>query len=321
MNVCGDTWLNPKEVHQMLLSSGSAPVKLDLRSEGPSLAALGITDLVLEVCRQVGKDPRNIEIVRWPNRAESVPFCHREHGPSHFWFMSDQYWRDPIPCDDRAYRFAFFLGRRTWARATIMKDCMTRWRDHCLVGAMPTVCDAPWQTSAEGAVSLDRCQDWLINDSIQDFQQWWTANRPEGIDGMSVQDQYRPGINTNSSLLDHYGKFNIEIVAETYTMGNTFFPTEKTVRPMMAYRPMLVYGSPGYLQRLKHLGFRTFHGIWDETYDQYQGPRRWAAMRDVLDDLAGLEHEKFQDLIRACRSILKHNRKHIVDIKQRRVQV
>jgi hypothetical protein len=71
-----------------------------------------------------------------------------------------------------------------------------------------------------------------------------------------------------------YSIFDIELVAETYCHGDTFFVTEKTVRPIVAGKSMMVYGPQNYLARLRDLGFQTWNHIWDETYDQLTGALR-----------------------------------------------
>jgi hypothetical protein len=43
--------------------------------------------------------------------------------------------------------------------------------------------------------------------------------------------------------------------------------TEKTAKPIVAKRPFVVFGSPGHLQALKSLGFKTFSSVIDESYD------------------------------------------------------
>lgn len=44
--------------------------------------------------------------------------------------------------------------------------------------------------------------------------------------------------------------------------------TEKTAKPIIAKRPFVVFGSPGHLQALKTLGFKTFSSVIDESYDK-----------------------------------------------------
>jgi hypothetical protein len=119
-----------------------------------------------------------------------------------------------------------------------------------------------------------------------------------------VRDQFSGDHNTNASLLRWYPSFDIELVAETYCHGDTFFVTEKTVRPIVAGKSVIIYGPQNFLARLRDLGFQTWHHIWDETYDQLTGPKRWHAMRMVIDDLIKRDQ---QQLYQQCQQIVQHN--------------
>ena len=135
------------------------------------------------------------------------------------------------------------------------------------------------------------------------------------IDSHHVRDQYRPDCNTNLDLLQHYHKFDIEIVCESYTRGQTFFVTEKTIRPLCAGRPVLLYGPRHFLKNLRNLGFQTWGSVWDESYDNLEGPERWKAMQAVIKDL----HNTQQNQIwQQCQSACLHNHKLVAELAQKR---
>ena len=82
-----------------------------------------------------------------------------------------------------------------------------------------------------------------------------------------------------SGILDAINQW----VAETITRGESFFATEKTVRPIVGCRPFLLYGTVGFLKNLKQAGFRTFSELWSEDYDQFEGPERWNQIKLTID--------------------------------------
>jgi hypothetical protein len=102
---------------------------------------------------------------------------------------------------------------------------------------------------------------------------------------MSVRDQYTGTVDTNLSLLKFYNRFQIELIAETMCAGITFFPTEKTFRPISGCRPFLAFGPIHFLNNLRGLGFKTYSECWDESYDQYQGPSRWNKIKTVIEHI------------------------------------
>jgi hypothetical protein len=302
VKVCGDHWTNPEEVIQDLASSDTEQdLILDISTEGPSLYALGIAQAVLAHCGDRGREPESVMIDRWHNMAETVPF-RRLHRPmmSHFFWMSERYAPANIVPSNHRYLLAYFLGRPTLPRQMIMHDVVQDLGDQVLTSML--------QGSNQRSPSIDDADAWASPSELQVLDQWWQQHRIPSLDQHWLQDQYDTGCNTNADILAWYDQFDIELVAETYTLGDTFFPTEKIVRPLSAGKACLVYGPRRFLERLRDLGFRTWHDIWDEGYDQAQGADRWRQMRRVLAELAQIPR---QQLSQQCRDIAVHNQQHL----------
>ena len=64
-----------------------------------------------------------------------------------------------------------------------------------------------------------------------------------------------------------YCNSRIEVVLETLFDDNRNHLTEKTLRPIACQQPFIIAATPGSLEYLRSYGFRTFEGIWDESYD------------------------------------------------------
>ena len=60
----------------------------------------------------------------------------------------------------------------------------------------------------------------------------------------------------------------ISVVAETLEVESLFFPTEKVGKPMMCNKPFIILSGKNYLKMLRNIGFKTFHPIIDESYDE-----------------------------------------------------
>ena len=281
-------------------------VMLDLCSEGPSLRRLGVVELLDQY-------DLNVSITRWSNGLEQVPytrvFCNAN---SHFFPMSHHYWVDeianPAPAE---FRFALFQGRGCASRNRILYDAAHRWPGKFLLSKMPSLHGDPWQLKAPtGAVRTESIEQWFNN--IESAQRWFDHCPIASIDRHVIQDQYRvPEVSSGEmarSLFQHYPRFNVELVCETYTLGETFFPTEKTIRPMVGNRPFIVYGPVGYLSNLQQRGFLTFNTLWDESYDQYEGIERWQAMTSLINNLVNLPDHHWSTIVKQSTTITQHNR-------------
>jgi len=96
-------------------------------------------------------------------------------------------------------------------------------------------------------------------------------------------------------------------VAETWTVGNTFSPTEKTVRPMLLKKPFIAFSSKNYLCHLRQLGFMTFNNFWNEEYDGYEGRERYIRILQLINDLSKKSKSELNDLYWSMKYTLDHN--------------
>jgi hypothetical protein len=294
--VCGDDWVNQHTVTEQLQKINSPdPVVLDLHAEGPSLHALSIVDVVQQYLKKINRTPDGVYVTNWSNSVENIPFQRlNRHALSHFFWHSDQYVNSVPEHRTAKHLLGYFVGRRTVPRCVMLKELQQHHGDKSLLSLMHTVAD--FKRS-----QLDPLSHWCNTD---EFDQWWRTVSIASLDGHTVRDQYFGNHNTNASLLSWYSEFDLELVAETYCHGDTFFVTEKTVRPMVAGKSMLIYGPQNYLKRLKNLGFCTWHSIWDESYDQLTGPARWNAIKHIINDLVRMDQEQ---LYQQCLPIVQHN--------------
>jgi hypothetical protein len=315
VKVCGDYWDNPAEVNKLLeQTAGKWPVMLDLQAEGPSLRSLGVVETIDCYCKKYQVDPKNIFITGWSNGAESVDYSlTHPHYLSHFFDYSRRYWIKNLPENTHECVFGFFIGRRAIPRAIIMHYLYHTYGSKNLLSCLLADMDQPWRNPGNG-VNLEQLSNWMPEDQQPEFIKWWDTDLISSLDNHCISDQYQPEINTNYDLVKHYHRFDIELVAESYTRGETFFPTEKTVRPIMAAKPMIVYGPARFMERLRLLGFETYSECWDESYDQLEGPVRWQAIRKLVDSIVQMDTDSRRNLIAGSSKIAQRNRQHLAKI-------
>ena len=315
IRVCGDYWINPDEVNlQLELAAGKNPIVLDLQAEGPGLGCLGITDMIDAYCRKYQVNPATVSVDHWSNNAEPVPYTVINlHLRSHFFSYSQKYWLDTIPKLTHKHVFGYFIGRKAIPRAVIMYQLYHTYRSQILFSCLKHKMDTPWLNPGPG-VHLEYLENWLPVQEHVNFCAWWDTNPIPSLDHHWLNDQYDAEYNTNKDLLKFYDQFDIEIVAESYTRGLTFFPTEKTVRPIMMAKPILVYGPSDYLANLRNLGFETYGHLWDESYDKLEGVDRWKSMKQVIDSIICLTATEYLDLIHQTQITAIRNRDHLAKI-------
>jgi hypothetical protein len=84
--------------------------------------------------------------------------------------------------------------------------------------------------------------------------------------------------------------------------------SEKTMKPIAMLHPFIIAGQPGILKHLRGMGFKTFHGWWDESYDDILDPNeRFAALLKLYEELNSYSHKTLADMMYEMSDILHHN--------------
>lgn len=93
------------------------------------------------------------------------------------------------------------------------------------------------------------------------FHNWDEVNvhHEEGINKNTIIDQTK---------LDVDLKPFAQLISESQI--DYFFLTEKTVKALLLKQPFLVYGSVGYHQKLKEMGFQLYDELFDYSFDSIE---------------------------------------------------
>jgi hypothetical protein len=86
----------------------------------------------------------------------------------------------------------------------------------------------------------------------------------------------------------------------------TLFLSEKAFKPIACSHPFIFMGNRGSLAKLREMGYKTFDGFIDETYDTLS---TWERMQAVIDSIK--EIHSIKDKVKwynDMRPILEHNK-------------
>tara|TARA_B110000914_G_scaffold60762_1_gene52773 strand:- start:257 stop:1120 length:864 start_codon:yes stop_codon:yes gene_type:complete len=82
--------------------------------------------------------------------------------------------------------------------------------------------------------------------------------------------------------------------------------SEKTWKPIGLKMPFILLHQPFALRRLRDIGYRTFHTIWDENYDEITNVAdRFNSIMDLIESINN--REDFLDIMHKCEEIVEHN--------------
>lgn len=102
-----------------------------------------------------------------------------------------------------------------------------------------------------------------------------------------------------------YNQTAYSVIAETNYHNHYTFFTEKTVKPILGRRLFIVFAGQHHLKNLRSLGFKTFEGIIDESYDNIEDPnKRFAAAFEQMQFLFQTPQE---EILEKIKPITEHN--------------
>lgn len=115
------------------------------------------------------------------------------------------------------------------------------------------------------------------------------------------------GYDYTDPLTKFYKSIFVDLVVESHVKGTTFYPTEKTIRPMMLKKPFIIFSSKDFLVYLRQMGFRTFADFWDEDYDGYEQGDRLKKTYQLIDKIAAMSLSQLQTMYWDMQYTLDHN--------------
>jgi hypothetical protein len=100
----------------------------------------------------------------------------------------------------------------------------------------------------------------------------------------------------------------VYVPTETVYFGRRLHLTEKTFKAIALEMPFVLVAPAHSLEYLRSYGFKTFDGIFDESYDEEEDDyKRLEMVAKLLKDLDELPVEQRQEIHRRCLPIVEYN--------------
>ena len=118
--------------------------------------------------------------------------------------------------------------------------------------------------------------------------------------------------------MEAYDRTYFELVCESlgfHPTDDSFYITEKTFKPVMMEHPFLMVSARHHMRNMRQMGFKTFDGLIDESYDSLEH------IKDRIDaihqQLTKLDMKKSREIYEDSRQICRHNRDHLLNLQGR----
>lgn len=289
---------NRVQLEKFLVDNQYTDIYLTI-SEGPDCDAIGLFEL-LDLYEFKTVRVETFNAIQLPHANYSIV-----DSPNKFYFF------ETIKTDDAQYKeyhqwnknkiFSVFYNRPSWHRIGLASYMQTQHKNKTLMNFRydPQDQDCRNQFDLNQLFVHDPVSVTMFGNCQDQF-----PVRLESADG------YTKGASTEThtdQLCKFYSHALIDIVAETFINGTTFFATEKTVRPMLLKKPFIAMAAQDHLLYLRQMGFRTFSDFWDEDYDGVADGNRYKKILKLIDTLAAKSVNELDQMYKSMQNILDHN--------------
>ena len=111
-----------------------------------------------------------------------------------------------------------------------------------------------------------------------------------------------------AATLPEYDETWFSAVTETEMVDRPCRITEKVLKPLLNFHPLIVFGNPASLKLISDLGFVTFPELVDERYDdEFLAPRRFELAFEQLRRLCRMDEHELARLSASVDEKLKFN--------------
>jgi hypothetical protein len=111
-----------------------------------------------------------------------------------------------------------------------------------------------------------------------------------------------------------YKRVYFNVVTESCYYDECIYFSEKTFKPIGQLTPFILMSTPYSLAKLREIGFKTFDGWIDESYDKEEdNDKRFFMIIEVIKNLCGVSREELHDWYYSLTDILIHNQKTLRD--------
>jgi hypothetical protein len=213
-----------------------------------------------------------------------------------------------------------FKEHRNTLRQNYFIYTSRRARDHRIAILLKMASDgtlekADWSCldpiSFETAVA--RSHQYNLGYDIESCRKYW-EQVPK-----SLQFEQGSTFNSVAGWNDQHSRSNINayfyVAAETYMHPPYRSMTEKCFKPIANFNPFILVSFAGALEELRKLGFRTFEGFIDESYDQEPDTsKRLLMIAAEVRRLCNMSKEEIHNWYWSTEEILIHNQRRLMSL-------
>lgn len=276
-------------------------VDITMDDEGSDISKTGLYDILDYMNQELGLDKSKV-LIRTCNQVEEDHGYTLVKSPPLYIPETQKFVNDNSTIfEPKALTktFGCFVGRGNWIRLAFSSYLYSRYADKTI------------QT-----YHYDRTSDYHQEHiGLDELVKHRYDNLPEAIQMLDqapltvddLVDTYPILSPAHLEIFKVYKSFFVELVLETFYMGDSFYPTEKTWRPIVCKTPFIVHGPKNFIKNLHRVGFKTFDRWWNESYNELDFDMQIDPIIEIINNLASKNNDEIIIMYGEMQEILEHN--------------
>jgi hypothetical protein len=315
-NIDGKIWdLEQKVIDITDCVINQRPLHISLNNEGPDAGELGLYSLLDVICNRYNYCKQNVTIIT-SNQLEYHPEYYIKKTPPLYIDTAQEFTLQhqfPAKTFNNDFKhFGLFIGRSNWLRLWLASYMYNFYRSQT-------------KMTFHYNPKLDFHQDHLGLDDLARFEPnlIQNLNPLQLISNSPIVEQaveeYPILTPAHFNISKVYHSFFLEIICETYSRGNSFYPTEKTWRPIINRTPFIIQGPKDYINNLHRVGFKTFSNWFDESHSQDDYRYQPIEICATLDRLATYSIKNLEAMYIDMSDTLEHNYQTLMSLTNKKI--
>jgi len=122
--------------------------------------------------------------------------------------------------------------------------------------------------------------------------------------------------------IEPYKKSFVSLISDTIFFKRQGFISEKVFKPIMYLQPFLIAGPPYYLKEIRKMGFKTFSGFIDESYDEELNDAvRLEKIIFEIKRICSLSIDELTNQLKQIEDILLYNQMKLLSFDYKSVEI
>ena len=162
----------------------------------------------------------------------------------------------------------------------------------------------------------DKKQNEMVSSALKKIKSLYPIVADQDILPESVfsSDGEHISIGDWTNFSHQYKRVYFNVVTESCYYDECIYFSEKIFKPIGQLTPFILMSTPYSLAKLREIGFKTFDGWIDESYDNEEdNDKRFFMIIEVIKNLCGMSKEELHDWYYSLTDILIHNQKTLRD--------